>query len=417
MLIAMISLESADSIRFLYKHFISKITQKSLNAFYYACSYAKVDYSEFMCTTTKIVLKVIPEDISYHPVFLCIDDTMIPKTGKKFENVSNLFDHAAHNGSSYLNGHCFVSLMLCVPVWKKGKVSYLSIPLGYRMWDKTKTKLVLAAEMVRKVMPELSGCKNVILMFDSWYTKKDLLCVANEFENLDIICGARTDSVMYAKAPKSTGKVGRPKKHGERLYIHKDFILSKEEINGYFIGEQMVLTNLFENRMVHAYVTSTHHEGGTRRLFFSTISPSCLSFAYAWYENAPLNQTGSDWANYVPLFLYKIRWNIETSYYEQKTFWSLCHYMIRSIKGIEMMVNLINIAYCSMKLLPYTDTEFKKHQEQSVQEFRFFISEKIHEQIIFVSFVKTLENDLNIKSVINLLKQKVFGCNNATQKL
>ena len=83
--------------------------------------------------------------------------------------------------------------------------------------------------------------------------------------------------------------------------------------------------------------------------------------------------------------------------------------MIHRIKGIEMMVNLINIAYCSMKLLPYTDAEFKKHQEQSVQEFRFFISERIHEQIIFVSFVKTLENDLNIKSVINLLKQKVLA--------
>lgn len=29
-------------------------------------------------------------------------------------NVSKLFDHAAHNGSNYLNGHCFVSVMLFV---------------------------------------------------------------------------------------------------------------------------------------------------------------------------------------------------------------------------------------------------------------------------------------------------------------
>lgn len=417
MLIAMLSLENANSIRFLYRHFISKITQKSLNAFYYACSYAKVDYSEFMCTTTKIALKVIPENINYHPVFLCIDDTIVPKYGKKFENVSNLFDHAAHNGSSHLNGHCFVSLMLCVPVRKKGKVSYLSIPLGYKMWDKTKTKLVLAAEMVRKVMPQLSEYKNVILMFDSWYAKKDLICVADEFSNLDIICGARVDSVMYDTVVKQTGKAGRPRKYGERLSAKKDFILSSEKINGYFIGTRMVFTNLFGKHMVHAYVTSTLKEGGTRRLFFSTISPARINFAYAWYENAPLNQTGSAWSQYVPLFLYKIRWNIETSYYEQKTFWSLCHYMVRSTKGIEMMVNLINVAYCSMKLLPYTDAEFKKYQGQSIQDFRFYISEQIREQIIFASFVKTLENDLNIKNVINLLKQKVFGCNSAAQKL
>lgn len=417
LLISILALENADSIRSLYRHFISKITQKSLNAFYYACSYAKVDYSEFMCTTVKMALKIIPKHISYHPVFLCIDDTMVPKTGTKFENVSRLYDHAEHNGSFYLNGHCFVSLMLCVPVWKNRKISYLSIPLGYKMWDKTKSKILLAAEMVRHVMPQLSEQKNVILMFDSWYAKKALICVADEFSNLDIICAARVDSVIYDIAPKRTGKAGRPRKHGERLSAKKDFVLSNEKINGYFTGVRIVLTNIFGNHMVHAYVTSTLREGGTRRLFFSTISPSCITFAYAWYESAPLNQTGSEWSNYVPLFLYKIRWNIETSYYEQKTFWSLCHYMVRSVKGIEMMVNLINVAYCSMKLLPYTDKEFEKYQTQSVQEFRFAISEQIREQIIFVSFAESFKKGLNTKSVINLLEQKVFGCSSAAQKL
>ena len=48
---------------------------------------------------------------------------------------------------------------------------------------------------------------------------------------------------------------------------------------------------------------------------------------------------------YIPLFLYSFRWNIETSYYEQKTFWSFCSYMVRSCKGMEMLINLINISY------------------------------------------------------------------------
>ena len=71
-----------------------------------------------------------------------------------------------------------------------------------------------------------------------------------------------------------------------------------------------------------------------------------------------MNQTGSDWMKYIPLFLYSFRWNIETSYYEQKTFWSFCSYMVRSCKGIEMLINLINISYCAMKLLPYQDKTF-----------------------------------------------------------
>lgn len=110
----MLAMESAHSIRSLYRHFLSGITEKSLNAFYYACSYAKVDYSRFMNVTASMALKLIPELLESQPVFLCIDDTMVPKFGKKFENASKLFDHAVHNGSNYLNGHCFVTWILAV---------------------------------------------------------------------------------------------------------------------------------------------------------------------------------------------------------------------------------------------------------------------------------------------------------------
>ena len=154
LILSTLALESAHSIRFLYRHFLSGITTKSLNAFYYACSYAKVDCSGFMNVTAKIALHLIPESLKSQPVFICIDDTMVSKFGLKFENVSRLFDHAAHNGSNYLNGHCFVSLMLCIPVWNHDKISYLAVPLGYRMWQKKESKLEIAASMVRQAMPE-----------------------------------------------------------------------------------------------------------------------------------------------------------------------------------------------------------------------------------------------------------------------
>ena len=124
LILSMLALESARSIRFLYEHFLSEITEKSLTAFYYACSYAKIDYSGFMNTTARIALKLIPDSLQTQPVFLCVDDTIVSKFGTKFEDVSKLFDHAAHNGSNYLNGHCFVSVMLCVPVRNGDKVSY-----------------------------------------------------------------------------------------------------------------------------------------------------------------------------------------------------------------------------------------------------------------------------------------------------
>ena len=95
----------------------------------------------------------------------------------------------------------------------------MSIPLGYRMWQKEISKLDLVADMVRKVMPTLSDIRNVILLCDSWYAKKNLGSIVDEYENLDVICNVRNDSVIYDLAPAKTGKRGRPAKHGKQHKI------------------------------------------------------------------------------------------------------------------------------------------------------------------------------------------------------
>ena len=269
-----------------------------------------------MNTTVRIALKLVPDSLQTQPVFLCVDDTMVSKFGTKFENASKLFDHAARNGSNYLNGHCFVSVMLCIPVWNRDKVSYLSVPLGYRMWQKKESKLELAASMIRQVMPEFHSKDHVVILCDSWYIKQNLVSIIDEYPNLDLIGNARIDSVMYDLAPAQTGHRGRPAKHGKRLSVETDFTFSNEKIGDYYTSVRRVLTKIFGNREVLAYVTATEKEHGTKRLFFSTMFPEDMQIFCAWQEKAPLNQTGSDRMKYIPLLLYSFRWNIETSYYE-----------------------------------------------------------------------------------------------------
>lgn len=229
-----------------------------------------------MNTTAKIALKLIPDSLKTQPVFLCVDDSMVSKFGTKFENVSKLFDHAAHNGSNYLNGHCFVSIMLCVPVWNDNKISYLSVPLGYRMWKKKESKLELAASIIRQVMPEFHKQHHVIILCDSWYTKQKLVSIVDEYQNLDLIGNARSDSVLYDLAPAPTGRRGRPAKHGKPLSIEEDFSFSDEKIGDYYIAVRRVLTKIFGSRKVLAYVTTAEKEHGTKRLFFSTVFPEDL---------------------------------------------------------------------------------------------------------------------------------------------
>ena len=110
---------------------------------------------------------------------------------------------------------------------------------------------------------------------------------------------------------------------------------------------------------------------------------------------------------FIPMLLYAFRWPIEISYYEHKTFWSLCSYMVRSRRGIKMLVNLINISYCAMKLLPYQDGEFFKYQSESVQEFRFALSEQIRRQVFYAIFVKKAEIHVKSNAIINALKQLI----------
>ena len=77
-----------------------------------------------------------------------------------------------------------------------------------------------------------------------------------------------------------------------------------------------------------------------------------------------------------------------------------------------MMINVINISYCAMKLLPYVDKEFADYKDKSVQEFHFVISEGSRKQIFFTGFVLNIETQIKSKSVINAIKQAFskHGC-------
>lgn len=128
----------------------------------------------------------------------------------------------------------------------------------------------------------------------------------------------------------------------------------------------------------------------------------------AWQAKAPLNYTGKEWMLYIPFFLYSLRWPIEVCFYEQKTFWYLFSYMLRSKTGIELLVNLINISYCSMKIIPFQENEFNSYCFKSVQDFHFFLSEKIKRQIFLSDFSQNLEICFNSCYSFNSLKSSIF---------
>lgn len=193
---------------------ISRFSDTSLNAFYYTLKTDSYDHSVWNDVTVSKAVRAVPDFLEKQSLFLFIDDTMVEKSGKHFELCSKLYDHATPKGANYLNGHCMVSLLLSFPVYQNGKILYLSVPIGYRLWVKKKSKPALAAELAARAMKTIGAERQVILLCDSWYPKAEVAAIVEQFENLEIVCNARGDTALYELAPARIGKKAVPESAG-----------------------------------------------------------------------------------------------------------------------------------------------------------------------------------------------------------
>lgn len=384
LLVAMLVVGQARSIRSLHTEFLKDLDIASLQALYYAVSDgARPAKLGFMHITAKLALGIRPDELKECPCFLLVDDTLVPKFGRKFAHVGVLFDHADHDGKPYKNGHCFVCIALCVPIGvdEDGvSLKYLSLPLVLRLWVKGGTsKLEIAHDLLIDLRDSIAGLASFIVECDAWYPKSTFVRILNEWPGLDMIAAVRSDTAMYDRPPKREGKPkrGRPRKYGDKLTVH-DFILTSCGLKDYVAGSREVITKLFPGRTVTAFVTAANSGKGSRRLYLSTLSAAALLERYP----ALAGHFSKEAAGFEPLHLYGIRWSIETAFYELKTMWSLEQYMVRSARGIDMLVNLIITAYDAMKLLPYTGTRFSHYQGQSAQTVRLGIGQTIRCQLI-----------------------------------
>jgi len=416
LVISILTLDIFHSVRFAHSHVISKLSDTSLNAFYYTLKTNSYEHSVWNDITVLKAVRAIPDSLETQPIFLSIDDTMIEKSGKHFELCSKLYDHAAHNDSNYLNGHCMVSLLLSFPVYQDEKFLYVSVPVGYRLWDKEKSKIALAAELAAQAMKTIDPKRQVILLCDSWYPKAEVTTLVEQFDNLEMVCNARVDTILYGLPPAKTGKKGRPRKHGNRITLD-EIVLSEPKSGDWLIGMIPVITNLWKGKVVYALVTAPKNKKGSRRLFLCTADPRTISFDWENSADKTAYSYGAENVFYLPLAWYGLRWDIEISYYEGKTFWSMEEYRVRSKEGIERLVNLISLSYSAMTLLPYCDETFSEYRSASTQETRYEIGQQIQADIILCSFGKFLETIKNCSVLIKIVEDYIVSGVRKFQKL
>lgn len=384
-IIAMITMQQTQSVRFLFDKFISKHWNKSLNSFYYFLKDKNHNIDEMIKVTIKIAKSVIEKENSTDKtVYLSIDDTLVPKYGDSFECKYKLFDHANKTGSRYINGHCIVSMTMTLPV-SNGEKS-ITIPLGYKVYEKPRTKLELAKELIKCALGELDGF-NVVVLCDSWYTNSQLLELVNEYENLNIIGAVRSNTVLYGPTPEKTGKRGRPRKMGERLN-HKNFNYVKE--GDYYISTVKCFTNLHDKPVMITVTTKDIEKFKSVRFYLSTKVTHDSE-----EEN---NKDNNDFQEY------RKRWSIEVLFYQQKTFWSLESYMVRSKVSIEKYINLIGVSYSAVMLIPFISDAHKEYKYCSPQEIKYAFSEMIMNELFFSKLLKFQPIKENLTHLSELCK-------------
>ena len=225
-----------------------------------------------------------------------------------------------------------------------------------------------------------------------------------------MICNARRDTAIFELPTSTASRRGRPPKYGRRLKLDEIPVAPENypyKMDGYLVSHQLVKTHIFGDRTVHAYVTLS--KSGSRRLFFSTVDPMALHMSIAWQESKILRDTSSKLMTFYPLKLYKLRWGIETNYYEQKMFWELGSYKVRTKTAIEHLLNLTNSGHALMKILPYEDERLNTYRDKSPQELRHALSQQIHKEVFFATLVSKAQSSINSSTLLKALQALAWG--------
>ena len=222
---------------FYFEEFIKGIlisSRKAVTKFYLLGDHGRhfTDYHRFLNNykweprkLALSILKTVVKTFNIEQLTLGLDDTLIPKYGKKIFGRALHFDHAAKvNFASYIKGHNWVTIgvlqhvsalkkWLCFPFW-----SELFIP--EKECTKTDTpfltKIDISISMLKGIK-EYFSTLSITLVADALYAKKKLLqwCIESK---VTMITRLRSDAALFEPVrPSKTKTRGRPPVKGKRL--------------------------------------------------------------------------------------------------------------------------------------------------------------------------------------------------------
>ena len=85
--VSILTIDIFRSVRFTHRHVLSKLSDTSLNAYYYALKIDSLDHESWRDVTLSKALRAMPNELATQPLFLSINDTMVEKKVKNSNSV------------------------------------------------------------------------------------------------------------------------------------------------------------------------------------------------------------------------------------------------------------------------------------------------------------------------------------------
>lgn len=251
----------------------------------------------------KMLVRFFPQVI-WH---LVIDDTHVLRTSKKAPGSKIYREHSKKpNRPEYIQAQNWVSL---AAVMMNG-IQEAAVPILSRLMREVgnASKLDAAKTLLRVIHPIFAGLK-VRLLLDSWYMRAKLLTYALSL-GFQVFGHVRKDTALY-RAPKKSGKRGRPRKYGEKYTPNVVSKLPATWIKLFVYGKLrwvryrsvVAQVRFLNGRLVVAVWSSLEDDKGRMsedRLIITsdlTLSADAIIWIYAkrWPIESMFNQAKNNW--------------------------------------------------------------------------------------------------------------------------
>ena len=300
------------------------------------------------------VLKLVVEIFKIQQLVLALDDTLIPKYGKKIWGRAVHFDHAAKvNLAQYIKGHNWVTLGVLQHVAALKK--WICFPFSSELFIPPKqrsgtgkdlpSKIDIAISMLESVKTHLS-LSSITLVADALYAKKKLLrwCIDAK---VTMITRLRSDAALYLPLKKKSKhhrrKRGRPALKGKRLPALGTLARQVKKFSSLTLtlyGEPKTI----EYRQFHAY----WRPAGTVVNIVIVKYPRKRGTVTAYFLSTSCTQSVES-----ILTLVAARWSLENAFKDMKQHLGLNSWQCWSERAVTRSVPLTCTAYSTLMLWSY----------------------------------------------------------------